>query len=700
MGNPPTGRNTVSRSRRIATWATLIICPTLVVWYLACHHGLGSRGAAMALVACYVLGIAPGFLLQSCLFGLHGRSLFETLLSSLALGLLVSPLVWYLLSCLGLGVLFAPLWGVVGLVVAALGLRGWRLSTRRTLWYPAYAELCLVWLVLGSAILWSYSQSIVEFRDGRGYVRAYLDHMYHAARVAELARGVPMDHMPYVVGPSRLAYHDIPEVGCDLMRRFCGVGVLEGYFYLGLPMRYVLLGAACYLALVRRFGGWSAVAGCACLFLLVGLQYRHVLSSAYFLLYMFHSLPGPFGMAVVFMALYYVSMARSGRGYPHMLLASMLAALLPWYKANFVLPVLPAMAIVVAWMLYRRRAYRWLAACLGAQVVLVLLNRWHMAGADAAYALAFRPLAFLHWWWVTLGLPHEVDAVVRGGVDALPAFLRWPVVWALCVAYRFHVLVACTVILVAWCGFGRRGSPNRGYDGVVLMTIVMCVIGFALFPVAEDRFTGRDLTWDISAHLFYVLWALSMALLGPLLVWGLSQLWRARIPVRVVAVALLAGLVVTNAVALRRLAVWQTRGFEGYISSARYDAFTHIADATAPEALVLHPWQDNPATLASMLTQRRMVLDGYGTWQGCYDARPVIRDVAAFYSADRVDDVLAILRRYRPDYVMVDRGQSWRPPVGAPLREAYRNEEVIIFAVLDEVRTARTDPCPQGRLSG
>ena len=688
------GTHEMGRWPRGRTWAAvsaLLACLALGLWYLAVHHGLGVGVAIRVLLGCYVLGVAPGYLVGAYVFRLRGRSPFETIVSSFVLGMLVSPPIWYVLNCIGLGAVFFPLaWGA-GIVVALIGLRSWR--RRRVAGVascPLWSELLLIGLVSCSSVLWTYSQRIVEFDNGRGVIRAYRDHAYHAARVGELARGVPAERVPFVVGPHRRAYHYMPDVSCDLIRRFCGADVLGSYFHVALPLRYVLMGLACYLALTRRFGPWSAVVGVGCLLGVVGFRWGHILSNADLLIYLNSSFTAPFGLAIVFVILYYLSGGgRFGRG--HWLLVSMLSAMLLWYKANFALPVLPSVALVVGWQLYRRGDYRWLAVCWGAQALLVGVHQWELAGADAGFGMALSPFAFLTWWWRVLGLPEAVDAGVRGVVDALPAVVHGPVVLAICVLYWFHVTIGCLAILLWRFGFCRRGSGRRGYDAFVVATVLACVAGFVLFPIGVDRITGRDISWDVSSHLFCLLWTLGMALLGPVVVGALRVLWRAQLGVRACVAIVLVLLIVPDATRLRRLALWETRVCEGTISRARYDAFRHVAHATEPSSVVLHPWVEHTTALASMLTQRRMVLDGYGTWQGSYDAAPVIRDVAALYDAATVEEVAEILTRLGADYVMVDRGRSWRPPPGAGLQETYRNEEVLIYHVSDERMIAHLD---------
>ncbi|UCE60094.1 MAG: hypothetical protein JSU63_21950 [Phycisphaerales bacterium] len=662
---------------------SLVGCIAALGFFLVGYLGLAPIAACKALGALYFLCLAPGYLLQCGLFRLTSPRPFEGLLSAFLLGLLITPLVWYALCWMDAKWSFLPLVLLCGTVTPVAF--GWhRLALRRRKTGPRMFtahDTPILWLAVAVAMLWSYSLSVVELRDDQAFIMPHGDHSLHVALIGELARGVPAEALPFVAGAKKWAYHDIPDVWCDLVRRATGTDAETAYFHIALPLRYVFLSLACYLALVHRFGRPAALVGVVFTLAVVGYagHPREAMFSNSLLFYLHSSYPSAFGLVTVFLTTYYVSLIDSADWRVPLLLGSILSVVLLWYKANFALVVAPAVALVSIITLARRRDYRWLLACIGTMIVLASIRQWQLSSADFGQPFIMRPLLFLVWWWDNIikmpqGWPTTALDHVRLFVERLPSALQWPAVLAVCMIHRFHVGLIAVAFLILGCARTRGGSHRDPAAQLTLLILLFIVVGFVCFPVVE-WFTG-----NVSA----ANWSLSCALLFPLvgvIVYRTScrMFRRGRFVAVATSVVLLAA-AVANVYALRTRAVWQTRVRHDAISQDLYACYQHIKTSTPNTAVILEP-RYTGWTTAGMLTQRRIVLERDDTWRYFYDTTPIRAHVERFYGQVDPESARAILGRYGVDYVVADLSTGWQPPSGELLTMTFRQGDAAVYQV-------------------
>ena len=666
---------------------SLIACPVLLIAYLVFYHGLHPLVGAKAAGALYFLCFVPGYVLQRGLFRLKGLSPFETMVSSLLLGLLLTPLVWTVLCCLGLSAIFFPLVIVLGLAVPVF--RRWH---HRILRQPgglaqvvAPADAPILWLALAIGMLWSYSISVVEIRDGQAYIIPYCDHTWHAAMAGEYARGVPAQAVPCIVGAKKWAYHYMPHVWCDMMRRATGADLQSAFFHIALTFRYPFVCLACYLALVRRFGRGAALTGVVFTFAVVGYVGHQggVLLTNGLPRYLYENYPCAFGLVGVFLILYYVSVMKSDGPRVPLLLASVLSAVLLWYKANFALAVAPAVAVLSLVVLGKQRDYRWLLLCWGVQGLATGLRCWELATSDVRVPLIAQPLGFLTWWWDSLAAPEGWPAAaltaVRQAVDSLPVLVRWPAVLAVCFIHMFHI----SLVTLPYLLLRRRGGTTRfPINRADLLTLLILLFICAVWLISPQH---REFAWIACFPLWFLVYALLFSLTGTLVYALVRRAMHSGKAVAVTTSAVLLFACVVNAQELRLRAVWQTRYRSDVISADLYDCYRYINTSTPLDSVILDP-RCQERTTAGMLTERRMVLEREPNFHWQYNTAPILADVKQFYGKTDAQTARAILDRYGVDYVVADLSTGWEPPNPPLLSPVFRRGDAAVFLVRSDRR--------------
>ncbi len=669
--------------------ASIVAAPAALIAFLAIRHGLAPWTGLRAIVALYALGIVPGYLVQRGLLRIRSATPFEGLVSSLLLGTLLTPLLWFALCCTGLSSVFYPLMLLLGVTVPiAFGWHHQPVARVRRL--VTASEAPVLWLAVAVAVLWSWNASLVSVRGDRVVVLPHNDHLLHTSLIAELSRGVPTEVVPFIASAGKWAYHHLPDVWCDMIRRVAGIDARDAYFHLALPLRYVFVALACYLAMVGRFGRAAATVGAGCVLALAGLPGDgHVLTN-WLLTYLHWNYPCSFGLIGVFLILYFVSAMSTDHRRGPLLLISILSALLLWYKANFALAVIPAVSVFCAVVLVRARDYRWLLACLSAQVLLIVVRRVDLSSADFHATLAFEPLRFINylWWQGTSWLKATASSggpwmaavavvlnAVRRNVDALPAVLRWPTIYVLCIIALFHVGIVLGLAARVRCGFGRLRPRAHPVDGLILLILLACAVGFVVFPVQ------RGLVWNVSLHLFALVNALLLALMGPVVCDLVRSAFRRGRTMASVAAALLTVALAGNTYALTGKALGPAADVQDVIGKGTYDCYRYIEAATPPDALVLHPRFEQGLISAGMLTQRRVALEWASVW-ACYgDTKPIVSDLRAFYAGTPSLFARAILERYGVDVVVAERSLPQRAGYTSFLTEVYHSGTMAVFRV-------------------
>jgi len=670
--------------------ASLIFCPLLLIGYLSFRYGFDAGAGLRAMAAIYALCVIPGYVVQRFVFRIQAATPFEGLLSSLLLGTLLSPLLWFTLCWIGLSSVFYP--AMFALALAVPFACGWhRQWADRLLRLVSPAETPILWLALALAVLWSCQLDLVSIRDGQVTLLPHNDHMCQTSLIAELARGVPPATVPFIAIADKWAYHHLPDVWCDMIRRVAGTDARDAYFFLALPLRYVFVCFACYLALVRRFGRASAVVGAGCVLAFVGYHGSPFVLTNWLLTYLYWNFPCSFGLIGVFLILYYVSTIRPDRPRGPLLLISILSVLLFWHKANFALATAPAVSILCAVILLRRRDVRWLLVCGTAQALLVAIRYLDVSTADLPAPLVFEPLRFVQymWWkgtlWLKaldeagagwLSLPVQALLTIRRNVDALPALLKWPAIFMLCVAYLFHLGIAVGVYARLRCGFGRLRSHASAVDALMLLILAFCVAGFVVFPIQ------KGLVWNVSMHNFALVCALLFVLMGPALCDVVVRLRGKGRRSVAVGTALLVAAFVGNAYALGRKALGPTADVQDVISEGQYACYRYIEAATSQDAMVLQPRFEQGLFTAGLLTQRRVVLEwGAPVWEDRVDLQPILSDLRGFYRGIAAHKDREILERYDVDVVVAKWSLPQREGYAPFLTEVFRHGDMAVFCV-------------------
>ncbi len=657
--------------------------------YLTAWHGLAFGAGCRTMISLAVLGLLPGLALQRLVFRLPALGPFEEGISALLLGMLVTPAVWYALACLGLGVAFAPMIAVAALIVPFL--LGWHhepIAGLRRLGRST-DPVALV-LVLGLMILWSYSLRLVEPVEGGVAIWPYTDHIQHALMVRELSLGVPTQVVPFLAGAKKWAYHMLPDVWCDLLRRGAGTDSNQAYFFLALPLRYVLVSLAVYLFLARRFGRRSAWIGVVCVFGFTGWGERQVLTN-WLLGYLHQSYPTAFGLVGVFLILTYATDLRVARPGPQLLLCSLLSVLLLWYKANFALVAAPAAFLLSTVVLLRSRSFGWWAACLGVQAAFALIRLLDVSSSDLHGTFVFEPGAFVVHWWGTLGVwwgTTIVSTFVNGTlipfVSSLPAPLEWPMKFVLLLLWRFHVAVIVLPYAVWRFGFARGRQPGRHADRLVLGILACTVAGFVVFPIQ------RGMTWNVSLHNVFLLDAMLMAMLG-VVAWDAARRVALRGRIARLAVITVALLVAADSGRRTITGVMPSLAGRCVISNDLHACCDFVAENTPEDAVIVHPDYAERDHGASLLMQRRQVLDNGACWQQQHMkyVGDTLGDLDALFGRRQAEDRVEVLTRYGVDYVVAADAKLEIKELRPVLQEVFRAGDTAVYRVDRRVRLAR-----------
>ena len=661
------------RPAQLFAMVSLIGAPLLLIVFLTLRHGLEPVAGARAVAALYFLGIVPGYLTQRFLFRIPSTTPFETLLSSLLLGVLVTPFLWYALCNVGMSGVFAPLMLALG-VGAPIALGWHRRTGSRLRRLITAADAPILWLTLLLVVVWSFQTTLLETRDGQVVIVPHSEHSQHASWAVELSRGVPAATTPSIAHAGNWGYHYMPDVWCDMMRRAADVDPITAYFHIALPFRYLLVSLGCYLMLVGRFGRLAALAGAACM--LAFVEPARFSFPKGWLSYLHYSYPTAFGLTGVLLCLYYASTAERERPRGPLLLASILSVLLLWYKANFALAVVPAVALWVVVVLVKRRDYRWLALCLGVQGLLAAIRYVELSGAELRASLVLAPWAFVQWWWNSLAMPSAAKEVLGQTLAGMPELLRWPTILAICIIHRFHIGLLVVLFLVLGMGFARRRPRMQLFDLLFVLILSCCVAGFVLFPVQSDQ----AWVWNVSMHVWALVSALVFALMGPALCHLVRGAMRhGTMAAAAVCACLLVG-TVYNTLALRREALWATRVSSGVISEGFHACCRYIEASTAPDAVILQPKFED-YIFVSMLTQRRSVLEYAIALAPWYDIDPIAADLSRFYSGMTTEAARDLLDRYQVDYVLADTRAFTPPADESLLRKVFSNKDTTVYRV-------------------
>jgi hypothetical protein len=666
-----------------ANVALAAAAPLLLLTYLAVHHGVDLIVAVRALLALYFIGFVPGHLCQRYLLRIDRVAGYSWIVSSSLLGSLLTPFAWYGLCSIGASVAFWPAAVAIGLVLPVLWWRSARQSDGLRL---DVRDAAALWLAVGLAVLWTYTVAFVEIRGAEVAIKPHYDHGFHAAQVAELARRTPPAVVPFFAGVSGMAYHLMPHVWCDLLRQAAGTDPHTAYFHLALPLRYLLLSLACYLAMSARFGRWAGLAGTACM--LAFVEPARFSFPKGWLIYLNYNYPTAFGLIIVFLILFYVMIAERGRYRGALLLCAALSGMLLFYKSLLALAVLPAVGLICVHALTKRRDPTWLALCLGVQMAIAGVFYLMGRAADLRPTLVLAPFAFVEWWWGRLLLPGTIKAALADTLATWPELVRLPVILTICVVQRFHLAIGILAYLILRRRVRPVGAESPLVDKAVVMTLACCLVGFVLFPIQQG------LVWNIGIHVWALVSALCFALMGPALVdLGGRLLSRRRVAVTLATVAVLVTAGVYNTFGLRRVALWQTSGSSGYVSLPFYECCRFIADRTPADSTVLHP-RYRDTIFVSLLTGRRSVFEYAPNWGHFYDTKPILADLDAIYGSAESTLAHSILQRYDVDFVIMETEDRGPTPDDALCRPLFLRDTWTVCQVQKPALHAALDLPP------
>lgn len=651
---------------------SLLFCVLVLMAYLVLHHNVDTVVVLRALASLYFLGVAPGYLIQRYVFRHPVTNSMEGLLSCFVLGSLCSPGIWYAMCWLEVSWIFFPLivsWGIACPLVT-----GWyRSPFQRLTELVTTRDIPLMLVSLIMVVLWSYTIQFVDVRADQVAIKPHYDLCFHAIQTSELSRGTPAERLPFLYSGGRIAYHHLPHVWSDLLRRTAGTDAHTGFFFLALPLRYLLISAACYLGLVRRFGRWSALCGVVCL--LGFVEPAHFNFPKSFLHYLHYSYPTMFGLMVVFLILYYTSLLKENNRRRIMSLVCFLSGLLCFYKANHAIVVMPPVAIFAIWSLGRVRDYKGIVLCLLTQGLPAGLFYLQSLGADMKVPLDFAPFTFVMWWWDRLLLPGGTKEAFQTFVNSFPSFIRQFMILTICVLQRFHVGVAIFVYLIVRCGLARMKHGGKSVDHLICLILLSCIAGFVFLPVQ------KGLIWNITMHTWAIVSALSFALMGPV-IYDLFQrirLWRHPAALVLMLTAIV-GAGTYNTMALRRVALWETHGSSGYVSVPFYDCCRFIQRESPFDSVVLHSlYREN--FFVSLLTQRRSVFEYAWLCKLYVNTDSIIADLDDLYKNDDEEKIYSTLSRYHVDYVIADLSTTNLPSENRHLSIVFRSGAMAVYRV-------------------
>jgi len=634
--------------RRSTGAASLIVCLLFLVVYLSCYHPLTLSVSVKSMLGLYFLNAIPGYIILRSLLKFRPQSKFEMMIASLLTGMIIAPMLWYFLAWLHVGMIFMPLCCLLGVVIP-IKQRWYRHLGRRLQILVRPKDAWVLWLTLGFVLLWSYQIGIVQVRSDGVAVLPYRDHRLHATFVAELLRHMPMESMPCLAGAKKWAYHHMPDVWAAMMARFTGASANQAYMYIALVMRYIFVGLGIYLALVRRFGRLGAAAGLVFALGISGVPGVSFLSYQ-FTAYLQDSYPTAFGIVAVCLTLYAVCVTNKQHYRPGLLLAAMMSVLLLWHKANFALVVAPAVSILIAVTLLRKnkRDYTWLLVCAVVQMTLTILRYVDLSSADVHLTFVFNGVNYMYTWWKTLDLP-QVLSSWKQPIEQLPILLRWPIIYLSCATITFHIGLISFLFLLTrlWRKSGAKIS-RRG-DLLTLMILIAAGIGFVVLPVQKDA------DYNVSAHIGFLVEALLLSMLGPVLLNAVSRVPAYAHRVAMPAVFMMVLMLVGVTVRLQSMNHSQVAP-EDLLSPSTYAAYQYIQANSPEDAVVLVKAHEAQST-AGMLTQRRIVLERSDTWRLFYDTKKILADVNNFYAQPSSPSSMRMLRRYKVGYLVTTEPQ-------------------------------------------
>ncbi len=654
---------------------SLVACLVFLVGYLSWYHPLTLSVSVKSVLGLYFLNVIPGYLILQSLLRFRPQSKFEMLIASLLTGALVAPMLWYLLAWLHVGIIFMPMCCLLGAVVP-IKLRWYRHLGRRLQLLVRPQDSWVLWLTLGFVLLWSYQLGIVEIRTDGVAVLPYRDHRLHATFVAELLRNMPMESMPCLAGAKKWAYHHMPDVWAAMMARFTGASANHAYMYIALVMRYIFVGLGIYLALVRRFGRLGAAAGLVFMLGVSGVPGVRLLTYQ-FTGYLHNSFPTAFGIVAVCLTLYAVSLPNKKRYRPGLLLAAMMSVLLLWHKANFALVVAPAVSLLIAVTLLckKDRDYTWLLVCAAAQISLTLVRYVDLSSADVHLTFVFNGVNYMYTWWKTLDVPLALSAF-KQPIEQLPVLLRWPIIYASCATFTFHVgLISFVFLLTRWWRSTAAKISRRG-DLLTLLILIAAGIGFVVLPVQKDA------DYNVSAHIGFLVEALLLSMLGPALLHVISRVPAYAHRVAMPAVCMMVVMLVGVTVRLQSMNHPSVTP-EDILSSSTYAAYQYIQANTSADAVVLVKAHE-AQSIAGMLTQRRIVLERSDTWRLFYDTKKILADVNGFYEQPMSPSSVQMLRRYEVNYLVTTEIQPKLGDSRIHFEEVFRQGDIAVYRVDEE----------------
>ncbi len=677
----PQQRAGVGNAPTLAARAALLPAPAALAVYLVIFQSVPVLVTAKAVGIFLPLTTLVGYAIQRLALRTQVEGAFATVVSSLLLGSLATPLIWYVFCALRIGWLVVPSGVALTMGVAVLILQDRRASSKDAI-HLSGSDAVAVWVVLGVMVLWAWGLGVFGMRDGRLHFLPYTDHVLHVLLIGELGRGIPPETVPFISGAERWAYHQMPDVWAELLRRVTGTDVTTAYFGLALSLRYVLVGLAGYLVLARRFGRPAAILGVLSLFCIVGIPGR-MLGVTWFQTYFRDSYPTAFGLVGVFLAFYYVSLADTQRYHGGLLLASAVSVGLLWCKANFAVAVAPAVAVVVVVVLIGRRDFRWLAVCLGVMALLSGVRFWELSSADMRGTFVFAPWAFVDFLWQTQGtwwgigvVSAVINKTIVPTIDSLPAVLAWPAKLAFHLLYRFHLGLIVVPYLVYRFRRDRDQEGVPAFDALFLLVFVVGAIGFVLLPIQ------KGMTGNVSIHIVFLLHALLLMAIGPALIdLGRAAIHRRSKKAIVASLAAFAvlGMNVHSLFALTAEDAQAGKPVnEGLCAASRW-----IANHTPKDAVILHPDYHQEHTATALLAERRVVLDFGPCWarQGMCDVKRMMTELDRFYAGTDAASTRAVLDRYDVDYVVVNHAEKGQCPNVTLLTRAFRMDDVAVYRV-------------------
>lgn len=611
--------------------------------------------------------------------------------------LLLAPLSWLGRVVLGFsfGVAFVP---IVAHVLGGSGLMpaypfvaagaggaalGYWLALPASAPAPAPARLATLALVVvtlgtGAAV---FTHRLVESRtetavSGGDDYDSY-DLSYYAAIAAELSHTVPPSS-PFISG--RLLDHAFyPQVVTAVVHRFGHVGLLDLYFRYAMPL-FVMLAVLCCFLFVESIAG-VGTAFLAALFFGIGSNFAYL-----FVMFLklppwddviwAHNLQGA-GAEVLFYGNWAPSFVATFAGF---------------YALHAAL---------------RQGRFGWILAAGAAFATTILSKPWVFTSVVPALALmavasyrdktTARRLLLVIVAAVLVAAPllyRVVTLFDDAQVVFAPAFFPIPLAMAARTGFR-------DVFVNAAGAFGLSGAAQEGLAGVLATPLFLVgTIGFRVIGLPSfwrslwNR--GRPepvlsvLAWSIVAaylastfivsvpyHETVQIHQLALFLMAVFAAQGVMAVRNPR--TRVVTALVVTALAVPSTLQYVQRK-WQdaTRPPLALASTDDVAAAGFLRDSDPDRTVLLHDRPNDP-TLLGILAERRSVLSWAGYVRGSGERRA---DVEAFFASPDAATATAILKKYRPTYVVeyLDRDKI-NPQVRDQLELKFRKRNVAIYRV-------------------